>query len=143
MHFCCTRRAFGYSELLRDLVPSSQSDSSPHSSIFSLCSLLRLTLWLSFYSLPSHVNVSGVYLLCLGCGGLEYFLQTLLSLLYNINVYYRHRSQQTNPVSMFFICPPLLSPLRVCVCVVCGSYSMSESWNGDHRLDQGRNSNTL
>lgn len=42
-----------------------------------------------------------------------------------------------------FICPP--SPLCVCVraYVVCGSYSMSESWNGDHRLDQGRNSNTL
>lgn len=30
-----------------------------------------------------------------------------------------------------------------CVCVVCGSYSMSQSWNGDHRLDQGRNNTTL
>lgn len=29
------------------------------------------------------------------------------------------------------------------LCVVCGCYSVSESWNGDHRLDKGRNINTL
>lgn len=46
-----------------NLVSSSQSVSSPHLSISSLCSLLHLTLSLSFYSLQSHVNVRGVYLL--------------------------------------------------------------------------------
>lgn len=46
-----------------NLVLSSQSVSSPHLSISSPYSLLHLTLLLSFYSLQSHVNVRGVYLL--------------------------------------------------------------------------------
>lgn len=43
-------------------------------------------------------------------------------------------------ILFIFYLPP---PLCVCFCVVCGSYSVSEGWNGDHSLDQGKNSNTL
>lgn len=39
-----------------------------------------------------------------------------------------------------FILPPSLPcvRLRACACEVCGSHSVSESWNGNHRLDQGK-----
>ena len=77
------------------------------------------------------------------------FQQKLPCLIHNINVYYLHRRLQTNLVPLYFLFALLLCCVCVCVCVcvsvwvVCGSYSMSEGWNGDDRLDQGKNSNTL
>lgn len=47
-----------------------------------------------------------------------------------------------NMILFIFLSPPPL-PSPACLCVVCGSYSMSEGWNGDDSLDQGKICNTL
>lgn len=120
-------------------VSSSHSVSPWHLSTSSLRSLLYFTFLLSVSSPQSPVDLMWCLFVALVSSGLLCSQKLLL----NINVDHLSAQGQAKHESLyFFYLPP--SPLPcVCLCVVCGSYSMSEGWNGDDSLDQGKNSNTL